>query len=319
MGTDSTFAYMVTVEAGGAYSDCVVAGRDFATAVATARERLAAPGRLHRMEYIGKVLGHPTDRPEGDREPSPGTNTRVATAAAAVPEGSEVSSRRTRQDQLLTLLRERAGPVHLGEVARGLGINRGHADQVARMAIGAGLVRRVGRRTGQVEVVDDKPTVDVVPAVRNAGNTRVEQLVGILRARAAAVHIREIGEALGTNPGNVQNVVATAVKTGLVRRVGQKTGLVELAGHAQKQAEAEVMSAPDRVDQAELDGIQQRVYDAISTLADWSTASQVARHLGVRPREAGNALALLVDGGLVERRRGDGTPASRTRYRIVPR
>ena len=315
MGSNTVFAFSVTFDRGGLLRDYVVAGVDFAAAAALARERGSSLGRLHRMEHIGQVLGHPVATAVEDLDPGP-RPTAVGSTAPTTRESSAPGGW-TRRDQLLALLRQRGGPVHLEDAARELGIRRGHADQVARVAIRAGLVRRVGRRTGQVEFSADEPAAEVAPVARPVGGTRVEQLVRLLEAREAAVHIHEIGEALETGPGNVQNIVAAAVKARVVRRVGRRTGLVELPARPQEEQDARGSAPPARVDPAGLDGLQRRIFDAISALTGWSTASDVACVLGVRPREAGNALALLVDSGLVQRERGDGTPARPTRYRVV--
>jgi hypothetical protein len=61
------------------------------------------------------------------------------------------------------------------------------------------------------------------------------------------------------------------------------------------------------------------VFDALAPLGGSVTAKDVAIQLGCRPREAGNALAVLMGGGLVERRVGDGTPRQPASYRLRSR
>ena len=161
--------------------------------------------------------------------------------APALPSPT-IAPRSTRRDQLLTLLRRHDSPLHLEAIARALDIKRGHADEVARQAIKAGLVRRVGSRTGKIELVDavavETPSVEAVPKVspatapkkakRSASPTRVDRLVAFLETRPGAVHATEIAEALATTRGNADSAMRAGVRAGLVRRVGSRTGLVQL-------------------------------------------------------------------------------------------
>ncbi len=67
------------------------------------------------------------------------------------------------------------------------------------------------------------------PAKNTKGRpTRREQVVQILRRKGGEAHLDDLQEALGTNRANVQNSVASAVKAGLVERVGRRTGRVRL-------------------------------------------------------------------------------------------
>lgn len=63
--------------------------------------------------------------------------------------------------------------------------------------------------------------------------------------------------------------------------------------------------------------LQRRAYEALANQEGWGTAREIAAAVGGRPREAGNALAVLVDGGLAERRAGDGTPDRPAGYRAL--
>ena len=58
----------------------------------------------------------------------------------------------------------------------------------------------------------------------------------------------------------------------------------------------------------DLEGLQRQVYDALREIGEPVTAKEIASRLGGRPREAGNALKVLVDVGLA-RRDGDERPA----------
>jgi predicted ArsR family transcriptional regulator len=69
---------------------------------------------------------------------------------------------------------------------------------------------------------------------------------------------------------------------------------------------------------AQIDGIRRHVYGALVELEVFATAKEVAGVLGCRPREAGNALTLLVDGGLAERADGDRAAGKPRRYRALP-
>ena len=80
----------------------------------------------------------------------------------------------------------------------------------------------------------------------------------------------------------------------------------------------EAPAGPERLEPAQLDGIQRRVFDALVDLGGAATAKEVAGVLGCRPREAGNALTLLVDGGLAERADGDRAAGKPRRYRALP-
>lgn len=71
-----------------------------------------------------------------------------------------------------------------------------------------------------------------------------------------------------------------------------------------------------RASTLELSGIVTRVATVLGDTEGWDTAKDVASVLGCRPRETGNALAMLVERGVVERRRdGDGPAEYRSRGR----
>ena len=154
-----------------------------------------------------------------------------------------------------------------------------------------------------------------------------QQLAALLQEADGPVHVRDIRGVLDIKPANVHNVVAAAVKAGLVRRVGSRTGLVGLeaasngavtaTGKVEAPEGGEAPAEPERLEPAQLVGIQRRVFDALVELGEAATAKEVAGQLGCRPREAGNALALLVRGGLAAREVGDGSSASASQYRTT--
>ncbi len=189
-------------------------------------------------------------------------------------------------------------------------------DRVVAQGVEQDLLRRVGSRTGLVELMDaaggppplKNPRI-VQAALRRPnrpqqGPSHKQRLVDFLGQHDGPVHMLEIAGHLGLRRDHADNVVWSAVKAGLVRRVAYRTGLVEL------------VKGQVEVDPSTLTGIQRRVFDALVTLEGWSTAKGVAGALGCRPREAGNTLALLVEVGLVDRRRGDGTPGDPSRYLV---
>ena len=207
-----------------------------------------------------------------------------------------------------------------------LGSRRGLVELVGRPDSG---VSGTATETALPEAIAEVSFVEA-PAVPVACCTRVVQLVAWLHDRGGQVHINEIGRMLRTSAGNVQNVIAAAVKAGLVRRVGNRTGLVELATatsgtvmryggppapEAPKGVEAVVR--PERLEPGQLGGIQGRVYGALVELGAAVTAKEVAGVLGCRPREAGNALTLLVRGGLAAREAGEGASEGPSRYQVA--
>lgn len=329
------FAYRVVVETEEQSRVYVVPGRDLADAARAAQDQLDDGSRLLALEEIAELLGwggESSEAPVADTAGEP--ETPPATASADEPhddtQPAPIPRQGTRRDQLLELLGQHTEPLHTTVIAEALRITRGHAAQVAREAVKAGLVERVGVRTGKVRLVPepassppparapqhDAPAVAgaATPASKKQGLSRGEQLVAALRARGGEAHITELASDLDTNRGNAENVVRAAAKAGLVERVGRRTGRIRLSQSA-AMGKAPQEQPGAAVDPAELAGIQRRVWSVVSERRTWSTAREVASELGCRPREAGNALALLVDGGLVDRQPGDRTPDSPALYR----
>jgi len=218
--------------------------------------------------------------------------------------------------------------MHINEVADALSTNRNNASNAIADALKHGLVRRVGTRTGQVELVPESPELAPRPPIHAAlmqrRRSHADRLVGLLSDRGEPVHLDDIQACLGTSRGTVQEVIRQAVKTGKVRRVGSRTGLVALPEPAPQEPPEAAESASGSPGQAEpaaaapaaretapvpasSAGIAARVVAVLEGVEGWSTARDVAAVLGCRPREAGNALAQLVQRGAAERRRdGDG-------------
>ena len=219
----------------------------------------------------------------------------------------------TRVEQLVALLQERGGQVHLDQIAKALGTGKQNAQNVIAAGVKQGLVRRLGQRTGEVSLVQaeapsPQPAEPQVASTVSSGPTRAEQVVAFLHEHDGEAHITEIADALGTNAANAQNSVAAGVKQGLVRRVGSRSGRVALITAGEKEPEAQPSVRPE-----DLEGFQRQVYDALREIGKPATAKEIASRVGGRPREAGNVAALLVSARLA-RRVGDERPA---RYESV--
>lgn len=393
---EPVFAFRIVIEAEGQRRSYVTVGADLIEAAQSARGQIGPNDRIVGMEQLDQLLARPdaarepTAVEEDAPAPSPPPKASVQVKeAVAVGAGNR---RVTRRDQLLAVLRQHEGPVHLDLIARTLDITRGHADEVARGAVKAGLVERVGSRTGKVRLVEQadegspppqvveeaghlseaEPAEEEVAAAprstrcarRSGRPSRIDQLVVLLRERGREVHISEIVEALDTTRGNADAVIRVAAQRGLVERVGSRTGRVRLitsAGDAEgaegaepaeaaepagvaPAAPAEVVRKPrrraPRSDGTTADGetasieaiiapsspsgpapssIEERTRLALADASGWLTAKQLAAALGCRPREVGNALALLVQDGQAQRRPGDGSPERPATYRIDAR
>jgi DNA-binding MarR family transcriptional regulator len=268
-----TFAFKVTIEAGDQHHEHVVAGTGLAEAAVAAQERMPLGRRVVRMVELGELLAaadgvvvelaspiaaapvavmsepqihedgpaavqHQGGAPRGGKAPVARQGSGDA-ASASQP----IPRQGTRRDQLLAVLRQHGGPLHLDVVAAALEIKRGHANQVAREAIKTGLGERVGSRTGKIKLVEAIPPTragvapeaepppapaPVTTKSRRSGPTRIDRLVELLRGRTEPVHLDEISAALGMTRGNADSAVRIAARAGLVRRVGSRTGLVEL-------------------------------------------------------------------------------------------
>ena len=223
--------------------------------------------------------------------------------------------------------------MHRMEIAAALDTNINNANNAITDALKHGLVQRVGRRSGLVELVqqgtEQQPAKDTTTTTKLAvgkkqpakptprrkkrgGTSHADRLVQLLHERGEPVHLDDFVEHLGTTRPTVQEVIRHAAKAGRVRRVGSRSGLVALpeqgaVAEVAEPAREAPLSTQAPVLPASSAGLTARVVAALEARAGWMTAKDVAAALGCRPREAGNALALLVERGVVERRRdGDG-------------
>ena len=386
-------AYRVTTEGGdGEAAVHVVVARDLVEAVTFVRDRMKLAGEVQTVELLGPAVV----AEHGVAPATPKTRARTPKSAPSKPVQKAAPPKTPRRLQLVALLEGRDGPMHVSEVAAGLGVKLGNAGNVISDAIRHGLVRRVGSRTGRVELVGGKdravePEPPQAPAPQTSaatlkrkkkrrGPSHADRLVELLGQRAEPVHLDELVTHLDTTRGTVQEVIRAAAKAGRVRRVGSKTGMVVLAevgkpeasedntttpakrreptrarqvlqvlrrrgGHAtashiatslgtdDKKAKAAIDQAVQRRwvrhlddgriglmpammaglekppdDAPKLSEVQKRVFNVLQDFRTPATAKEIAVKLGVRPREAGNAVAVLVEKALAERVGGGDTP-----------
>ena len=321
MSTDS-YAYLVGAETSAEPKEFVVVGASAVEAArhaqARVREIYGAEARLVRIELLAPALA--------DAAPArPGASVAPKAEETEPAKATHTSRSGTRVAQLVELLRAQRGKAHLREIAAGLETNNANAQNVIAAAVKRGVVRRVGKRTGVVELVEAVPTAPAAattkaaataktaaPPVTKSGS-RAEQVAEALRARGGEAHVTDLADVLGTNVMNARNCVAAAVRRGLVERVGQRSGRVRLveslapsdaaAPGAPEAASAVSELAPAEIRPENLKGIQRRVYGALVKLGAPSTAKEIAGVLGCRPREAGNAASILVTRGWAMRSR----------------
>lgn len=235
MGQERMFAFRVAYEAAGQRADLVVAAPDLVEAAGRVRQRLGEVDRVLEIRSLAEVLSErqrPAPAPSSSPLPE---RQRPAPAPPAPPDPTRpiVAPRQggTRQRQLMSVLQEVAGPVHLDVIAEALGINRAYADNLALRAIRAGLVERVGVGTGLVQLAaDDSPGQSIVRRRTGRGGrpTWLEQLIELLEARGEPVHMNEIAGTLGLTRTHADNVVNGGAGYGLLRRLDDRTGRVEL-------------------------------------------------------------------------------------------
>ena len=369
MPIESLMAYKVTFDVQAGRKIHVVAARDIAEAAATVLRRLPSV-QVQTLELIAPALVDDGGAARRRVEPAASSTPRPS-AAPATKTGTTRKPRR--RDQLVTALQDHRGPMHRVAIAEALGTSLNNAGNAITDALKHGLVRRVGSRTGIVELVQvEGAAVSVEPTTRRkkkagkktapkpavepkktagkkkaakttstkkrrrrGGLSHADRLVQLLRERGEPVHLDDLVQVLGTTRPTVQEVIRHAAKAGRVRRVGSRTGLVALPAaaaaepareasqrsgarlpegtpaEATTEAPAPRQAAPVPASPA---GLAARVVAALEEADGWVTGKDVAGAVGCRPREAGNALALLVERGLVERRRDGGGPAT---YRAV--
>jgi len=210
------FAWRVIYEADGSRQETVLAAADLLRAAEQVRQGLAAGEKILEIRSMAEVLPERA-QPEPVAPPRPARRT-----------GG------TRQDQLLSVLEEVGEPVHLDVIADALDVNRAYADNIALRAIRAGLVARDGVGTGRVQLADE--TTEGQAVLRRSGRggrpTRLDQLLELLRRRGEPVHMGEIATTLSVTRTHADNVVADGSRYGLLRRIGSRSGLVELVERA---------------------------------------------------------------------------------------
>lgn len=319
-------------------------GTDIAEA---ARRASAALGgeRILELQLLGELLpGAGTSGPstsDGALPTDGATEPTKKSRATAPPKG--FTGTVTRAEQLAHLLIARGRPVHVDEIAQAMSINRANAQNVVRAAMKAGLVERIGRRTGKVRLAgnpgpsEDRRTTDPTDPPSSAisqsadaprGSTRGEQLANLLEREGRDLHVDEIAGAFGTSRANAHNIIRAGLDAGLVERVGSRTGKVrrtavtatgsgaresiESARESTNATRESPAGARESAPATELTAIQRRALTALRELGGAQTAKEVAGVLGCRPREAGNALTLLTESGLVQREAGE----QPTKYRL---
>ncbi len=311
--TDQQFAYRVAL-GGAELEDFIITGRDIAEAAQRARasaERVWPGGAwwLQAISYVGLALG---EGREPVAKPSP-----ASWAVQLVESEQRAASSRlrgaTRAEQLVGLLEDGGGEAHLDDLQGAFATSRANAQNIVRAGIDAGLVERVGSRTGRVRLVGvELPEVSAAFVPKEL--SRGEQLVWLLREMGGEAHVEEVAVGLGTSRTNAQNTIRSCVDAGIAERVGVKTGRVRLVKTAlptaAKPAEPATGSAEgSSTQQPPLSGLRLRVWTALGTLGGARTAAEVAAELGCRPREAGNALKLLVLEGRVVQDQSQSPPS----------
>jgi len=293
------------VEVGGLdISEFVTWGADIADAAQRAANSLARQwegARISSIEYVGTALIAETSKETATALP-PAEN------APGPARESLGGVRLSRVEQLLAFLDRIGGEAHVRDIALTLATNPANAQNVVSAAVRQGKVERVGLRTGIVRrvmaddhggrtVTTSSPDRPATAGIDKQKPSRVEQLLELLDRSGGVAHMGDIALHLVTNVPNAQNVVRAAIGQGKVERVGLRTGIVRKAkDHRDTESEALATSPARRP----LDGIRLRVWRSLRLLEETRTAAQVARVLGCRPREAGNALALLVGEGRVK-------------------
>ena len=248
MKVESLHAFKVTSAAAAGPAVHVVVARDLAEAASLVRDRLDARFQVQRLDLIAPALVlHDSDGARRRRKPV------TAPAQATPPPQSrpvpEPTTRRLRRrDQLVAALQDHGRPMHVSEIAAALDTNQNNASNAITDALKHGLVRRIGSRTGLVELVHQGAATAVEPAppepTLDRPLLRRDRLVQLLIEQGETLHIDAIAMCFDTNLGNAHSIVRDAVRHGLVRRVGSRSGLVELAQQGIEQQPVEATKPP---------------------------------------------------------------------------
>ena len=236
MVQDRMFAFRVTFEHGGRTCEQVVAAPDLVGAAVEVRDRLPEAQRILEIRSVAEVLAEGTAPPPPPALRAAPAAVREAPCNAPPAPTPPPLARRTggtRESQLLSVLTEVGGPVHLDVVAEALGVNRAYADNIALRALRSGAVQRVGTGTGLIELAPEG-TIGQPVIRRRIGRggqpTHLEQVLELVRSRSEPVHIGELVRIFGLSRTHVDNVVADGCRYGLLQRLDDRSGRVTLAG-----------------------------------------------------------------------------------------
>lgn len=214
----------------------------------------------------------------------------VATPGPAGQRAVRPGPKPAKIDALVAFLRGRGGPVHITEIARALQTAVGAADNLVARATRMGLTRRIGNRSGLVVLAAPAPGVphmDAGPGVA-APPSPVE---------AAAADPGVAGAQAPSRASDGGNTGASVREEAATPLAAPGAGSADMAGS--------------------FGDVENRVRAALVTLGDWASAREVAGIVGCRPREAGNALALLARAGVLDRRDGDREAGQAALYRAT--
>ncbi len=239
-------AFLVTIDASGTAKKYVALARDLPDAAkqAVLRVRAAgdAPSRVTSIQWLAPALmGHEAHKAaplvqvsasapaQAARSTGKGREKTAASTSGAKHKPKARGS--TRAEQLVALLGDNGGQMHVQQIAAGLQVNVVNAQNAVASALKRGLVRRMGKRSGLVALVSDEPKqVQTSSRSRSGGPTRQQQLLGLLKSRREPLHVSAIAAALGITGANTNNLVAAAARRGLVQRGPRGAGLVGLPG-----------------------------------------------------------------------------------------
>ncbi len=173
MNTTAPQAYRVLVATAGSQSEHYAVGSNMAAAAADAQAALAPGTTLVRIEEVGRVLSArwTTVSPAAPRteEPAPAAasaapvarsrgpgRAKVAPTKAPAPPQAEARAHAPhgqRQEQLRAFLVGHGGEGDIDDIMVALQVNRGNAKNVVVAGVKAGLVERIGERSGRCRLV----------------------------------------------------------------------------------------------------------------------------------------------------------------------
>lgn len=240
MARDRIFAFRVVFERAGERGESVVPAPDLVQAAEQVRSKLGPVDRIIEIRSMAEVMPEqglpPAPRPPVLATPEP-TRPQPPAPQPVVAPRPRLALRQggTRQAQLLSVLEEVGGPVHLDVIAEALGINRAYADNVALRGVRAGLVVREGVGSGLVRLADEGTVGQpVIRRRRGRGGrpSRLDQLLHLLRSHDGPLHMDDIVGTLELTRTHADNIVADGSRYGLLRRLDDRSGRVELVQQA---------------------------------------------------------------------------------------